>query len=67
MSADVADVTYSGETENVTGPGYDLLTVGGNTVVEFFFQQGCAVCSCDTAPSNCQELQLSKIYTSRHS
>ena len=39
-----ADVTYSGETKYVTGPGYDLLTDGGDTVVDFFFQQGCAVC-----------------------
>ena len=39
-----ADVNYSGETKYVPGPGYDFLAVGGDTVVDFFFQQFCATC-----------------------
>ena len=39
-----AEVTYSGETKYVTGPGYDLLTDGEILLLIFFSQQGCAVC-----------------------
>ena len=38
------------EKPSITGPGYDLLTVGGDAVVDFFSQQVCAVCLCDTTP-----------------